>query len=57
MLFRSKVLSMAGINPEETLFVDDLEQNISAASQSGMQVLHYIPGEDLQKTLQINGIK
>jgi glucose-1-phosphatase len=51
-----KVLSMAGINPEETLFVDDLEQNIVDASQSGMKVLHYIPGTDLQEALESMGI-
>jgi glucose-1-phosphatase len=51
-----KVLSMAGINPEETLFVDDLEQNIVAASQSGMKVLHYIPGTDLEEALESMGI-
>ena len=51
-----RVLSMAAINPEETLFVDDLEQNIVAASQSGMQVLHYTPGEDLAEALEELGI-
>lgn len=51
-----KVLSMSGINPGETLFVDDLEQNIVSASQSGMKVLHYTPGEDLQKKLEKMGI-
>ncbi len=51
-----KVFLKAGINPEETLFVDDLEQNISAAIQSGLKVLHYTPGTDLQETLEELGI-
>lgn len=43
-----KVLEQAEILPSETLFVDDLQQNIQSAAQSGMHVVHYIPGEDLQ---------
>jgi glucose-1-phosphatase len=42
-----KVLSRAGIDAGETLFVDDFVQNIEAAQKLGLKVLHYIPGTDL----------
>jgi len=32
-----KVIELAGINPEETLFVDDLEKNIEGAKQAGLK--------------------
>jgi glucose-1-phosphatase len=47
-----KVFSMAGVQPSETLFVDDLEQNCSAAAKTGCRVLHYTAGEDLAYVLQ-----
>ncbi|MCK3683566.1 HAD family phosphatase [Maribellus sp. YY47] len=34
-----KVIQLAGVNPEETLFVDDLEKNIEAAKDAGLKVL------------------
>jgi putative hydrolase of the HAD superfamily len=43
-----KVIGLAAINPEETLFVDDLLVNIQAAEESGLKVLHYTPGSDLR---------
>jgi glucose-1-phosphatase len=43
-----KVISLAGINPDETLFVDDLLPNIQAANEAGLKVLHYTPGDDLR---------
>lgn len=52
-----KVLELAGLNASETLFVDDLEVNIRAASETGLRVLHYIPGQDLAKVIrQFDGI-
>ncbi len=42
-----KVLNLAGIRKEETLFVDDFEENIKAAEEFGLKVIHYIPGTDL----------
>ena len=47
-----KVIGMADILPRETLFVDDFIQNIEAASKFGLQVLHYLPGTDLEKALK-----
>jgi FMN phosphatase YigB (HAD superfamily) len=46
-----KVIKMAGILPEETLFVDDFIQNIEAAKKFGLQVFHYLPDTDLGKAL------
>ncbi len=42
-----KVSGMAGIQPGETLFVDDFVQNIEAAGKFGFMAYHYIPGTDL----------
>lgn len=47
-----KVTRLAGIVPEETLFVDDFEENIGNAGKAGLQVLHYLPGTDLGKALK-----
>jgi len=32
-----KVIQLSGINPEKTLFVDDLEENIAGAEKAGLQ--------------------
>jgi glucose-1-phosphatase len=47
-----KVTQLAGIAPEVTLFVDDFEENIGNAEKAGLQVLHYLPGTDLEKALK-----
>ena len=39
-IFR-RVVERFGVNPETTLFIDDLEKNIAAAEESGFRVLHY----------------
>jgi len=39
-----KVLENHGLLPEETLFIDDSEENIRAASGLGIQSLHIEPG-------------
>lgn len=38
------VLKDAGLNPEETLFVDDLKANTETAERLGMKILHIEPG-------------
>jgi len=43
-----KVIALAGIDPAQTLFVDDLEANVTAAAGSGMHTLHYLPGKNLR---------
>ena len=39
------------IAPEECVFIDDNRRNIEAASQVGMQVIHYMSSEQLRKDL------
>jgi glucose-1-phosphatase len=44
-----QALTEAGLVPEETLFIDDMEENIEAAKTTGMKVLHIQPGTLLEK--------
>ena len=39
-----EALKEANLVPEETLFIDDMEENIEAAKTTGMKVLHIQPG-------------
>lgn len=39
-----QALNEAGLIPEETLFIDDMKENIEAARTLGMKVLHIQPG-------------
>jgi len=41
------VVSDAAILVEETLFIDDFEQNIAAARKFGFHTYHYTTGNDL----------
>ncbi|MCX6237888.1 MAG: HAD family phosphatase [Bacteroidia bacterium] len=43
-----QAIKEANIVPEETLFIDDMEENIEAAKSTGMKVLHIQPGTLLQ---------
>ncbi len=42
-----RVLMENGLNPAETLFADDLAENIKSAAKLGIQTLHVTPGLDL----------
>ena len=44
-------LAEAGLNPEETLFIDDAEANCKAAASVGLHTAHYLPGTDLRSAL------
>ena len=44
-------LNEAGLNPEETLFIDDAEANCRAAASVGIHAAHYVPGSDLKSVL------
>jgi putative hydrolase of the HAD superfamily len=44
-----QALTEADLVPEETLFIDDMEENIEAAKTTGMKVLHIQPGTLLEK--------
>lgn len=39
------VLKSENLNPAETLFIDDLENNIAGARQTGMQAHHHLKGD------------
>lgn len=41
------VLKDAGLNPEETLYIDDLKINVDAAVNEGMKGYNIEPGEDI----------
>lgn len=42
-----KVIDLAGVVPQETLFVDDLEKNIESAAKSGLQTLWLKEGMEM----------
>ena len=42
-----KVIGLSGVNPEETLFVDDLEKNIIAAQQAGLKTFWLKEGMEM----------
>jgi HAD superfamily hydrolase (TIGR01509 family) len=42
-----KVIELSGINPEESLFIDDLEKNIIGAQQSGLKTFWLKDGMEL----------
>jgi len=44
-----QALKEANLNPEETLFIDDMVENIAVAKTTGMNVLHIEPGTLLEK--------
>jgi glucose-1-phosphatase len=44
-----QALKVAGLKVEETLFIDDIEENTEAAKAVGMRVLHIDPGTLMQR--------
>ncbi|MDX1284487.1 MAG: HAD family phosphatase [Draconibacterium sp.] len=42
-----KVIELSGVNPEETLFVDDLEKNIIAAEKAGLKTFWLKEGMEM----------
>ena len=42
-----KVIDLAGINPEESIFIDDLEKNIIGAQQSGLKTFWLKEGMEM----------
>lgn len=43
-------------NPEETIFIDDLQANVDAANALGLQGIHFTDADDLLLQLQRKGI-
>jgi putative hydrolase of the HAD superfamily len=42
-----KVIELSGINPEESIFIDDLEKNIIGAQQSGLKTFWLKEGMEM----------
>lgn len=42
-----KALENSKLNPEETLFIDDLSENVNAARECGLKTIHLIQGTDI----------
>lgn len=42
-----KVIEISGVNPEETLFVDDLEKNIEGAQKAGLKTFWHKEGFEM----------
>jgi len=42
----------AGVSPEACVLIDDLEENIRAASALGLKAIHYRPATDLERELR-----
>jgi FMN phosphatase YigB (HAD superfamily) len=54
-IFR-EALARVGAEPPETLFIDDLEENIAAAETLGIRGILYRPGTDLASGLRTAGL-
>ena len=50
-IYQATLAALGGIDPLETLFIDDLETNILGAVQLGWQTIHLRPGVDLREAL------
>ena len=50
-IYQAALKALGGIDPLETLFIDDLEANILGAVQLGWQTIHLRPEVDLREAL------
>jgi FMN phosphatase YigB (HAD superfamily) len=51
-----RALVAAGSKPEESVFIDDLQENIDGATKAGIQGILYGPGTDLEGQLNAHGL-
>jgi FMN phosphatase YigB (HAD superfamily) len=51
VIYQAALAALGGIDPLETLLIDDLEANILGAVQLGWQTIHLRPGVDLREAL------
>jgi putative hydrolase of the HAD superfamily len=49
LLSYQKVIELSGINPDESIFIDDLEKNIIGAQQSGLKTFWLKEGMELKE--------
>jgi len=52
-----EIMRRSGLPAEQCLFIDDLEQNVAAARELGMQVVRFVGIEDLKTELAIRKIE
>jgi HAD superfamily hydrolase (TIGR01509 family) len=50
-IYQAALKALGGIDPLETLFIDDVEANILGAVKLGWQTIHLRPGVDLREAL------
>ena len=50
-IYQAALKALGGIDPLETLFIDDIEENILGAVKLGWQTIHLRPGVDLREAL------
>ncbi len=51
VIYQRALVALGGIDPLETLFIDDVEANILGAVKLGWQTIHLRPGVDLREAL------
>jgi putative hydrolase of the HAD superfamily len=59
LIYKSALTALGGIDPLETLFIDDLETNILGAVKLGWQTIHLRPDVNLREALasyELNGL-
>lgn len=49
-------LKLSGTAPEETIFIDDLEENCEGARKAGLHAIRYRGAKDLKKRLEALGL-
>ena len=49
-------LKMSRTSPEETVFIDDLEENCAGARKAGLHAIRYRGARDLKKRLEALGL-
>ena len=56
-IYRAALAALGGIDPLETLFIDDIEANILGAVRLGWQTIHLRPEVDLREALASYDLK
>jgi len=50
-IYQAALAALGGVDPLETLFIDDIEDNVLGAVKLGWQTIHLRPGVDLREAL------